>query len=35
MENYKLQTKQALGDLPPGSKMANGAGEAREAVHQR
>ncbi|XP_039087970.1 ellis-van Creveld syndrome protein isoform X2 [Hyaena hyaena] len=35
MENYKLQMKQGLGDLPPGSKMANGAGEAREAVHRR
>eukprot|EP00071_Canis_lupus_P005023 XP_005618641.1 ellis-van Creveld syndrome protein isoform X2 [Canis lupus familiaris] len=34
-ENYKLRTKQGLGEPSSGSQMAGGAGEACEAVHQR
>ncbi|XP_041608591.1 ellis-van Creveld syndrome protein isoform X1 [Vulpes lagopus] len=34
-ENYKLRTKQGLGEPSSGSQMAGGAGKACEAVHQR
>nr|XP_055182209.1 evC complex member EVC isoform X3 [Nyctereutes procyonoides] len=34
-ENYKLRTKQGLGEPSSRSQMAGGAGEACEAVHQR
>uniref|UniRef100_A0A673SVS5 EvC ciliary complex subunit 1 n=1 Tax=Suricata suricatta TaxID=37032 RepID=A0A673SVS5_SURSU len=34
-ENYKERTKQGHGDPPPGSKVENGAGGGREAVHRR
>ncbi|XP_045627287.1 ellis-van Creveld syndrome protein isoform X3 [Ursus americanus] len=34
-ENYKLRTKQGLGEPSSGSPVAGGAGEACKAVHQR